>query len=634
MKIHNIFTNIVGRTQFVITLSDEEWHGCYKDVLDKLLNDLTGGEPFDYLAQIGHFVVHYLGNDAHVDEFYRRNWPPAPAGAKPDGGTINITGITDLDTLRLLKGIHNDEDAKAALEKLHTDLNAGGGKYRSQIRDERIANIEDYPYDKQIEIMLESPSAIYVPSEVLYITLNTNYYGEVKTKSSLGPLDDMITRRIEVDDQGRVTNPEDIWLSLHTGCVIYTRESGEERGIIIIAPTGTGKSTNCYGLVEAKPACKLVADDFGYVNLETLEIVYSERHFYMRTNIVENYPHLIPYLVNEPLENVEFCRESVKLIESFDTPEQMHDAVKRGLATNEEIQDLMREMNMSREDVEDVIRAQGRLTYRDYDRLVEEMCANPAARSVIDPCVMVGEEKFATTAVLTDIVLAKRDYDERFVIRQLDTAEMLDILTSQGNVYNYHQKETDPDGYPICFSRTTEIYYDPYLITVHVVRDPESGQEEIGELDRLRIAAWQHLGNKPDVRMVWFNTRLPAPQSQFALRKYMEGEVDEAHIIKGVDISDDLCQSLGLERLHKEPVSGRRELDLVGLYERSENGALREVEVVGFYRGSGDDRQLLEAVAFSKTGKGLAQVRSWSKGSVEEFLVANRHLNVRTLFSE
>jgi len=77
MKIHNVFTNIVGRTKFVVTLTGEQWRTQYKAVVDNLLDELTGGEPFEYLAQIGHFVVHYRGNDAHVDEFYRRNWPPA-----------------------------------------------------------------------------------------------------------------------------------------------------------------------------------------------------------------------------------------------------------------------------------------------------------------------------------------------------------------------------------------------------------------------------------------------------------------------------------------------------------------------------------------------------------------------------
>lgn len=634
MKIHNVFTNIVGRTQFVVELTGEEWRNTYRELIEKLLKQMTGGEPFEYLAQIGHFVIHYRGNDAHVDEFYRRNWPPAPAGARPHGSTVNLTGVTDVGTLRLLKGIHSDADAEAALARLHKDLNAGGGKYRKQIRDERIANIEDYPPEKQIEIMLSSPSAIYVPDEVLYITVNTNYYGEVKTKSSLGPLDDMITKQIRLDAAGNIANPGEIWLSLHAGCVIYTRDSGEERGAIIIAPTGTGKSTNCYGMVDAKPTCKLVADDFAYVNLETLETVYSERHFYMRTNIAENYPHLIPYLIHEPLENVEFCRESLQLIAAFETPEDMHDAVKRGLATDEEIKDLMRQTSMTREDIERIILAQGRITYRDYDRLVDEMCANPAARSLIDPCIMVGEEKFCTTTSLNEVILGKRDYDDRFIVRQLDTTEMMDILTSQGNVFNYLERENDADGYPICFSRTTEIYYDPYLISVHVVRDPATGKEEISDLDRLRIAAWRHLGDHPSIRMIWFNTRLPAAQSQFCLRKYMEGEVDEVHIIKGVEITDELCATLGLTKRPKEPVHGRRAMDLVGLYDTAADGSVREVEVLGFYKGTSEGRELLEAVAFSKAGRGLAQVRSWSQGTVDEFLAANKHLGVRTLLSE
>jgi hypothetical protein len=644
MKVHNVYTNIVGRTEFVVRITGEQWDTQYAPMIDKLLAETTDGKPFSYKAKIGHFCVEYRGNDPHVHEFYSINWPAAAETDVPTGTTANLSGIDDLDILRFLKGIHNEEEELAAVERLKDSLNKGGGKYRKMMRDERIAHIEDYEIDEQRRIMLLSPSAIYCPDRVVYVTINTNYYGEVKTKSSLGPLDDMITRGIVLNetadpDKPAVANPGDVWLSLHAGCVMYKRENGDQRGMVIIAPTGTGKSTNCYGMVDCKPSCQLLADDFAYVNLGSLEVIYSEDSFYMRTNIVENYPHLLPWLVHQPLENVDFSRETLRLLARFETPREMHEAIKHGLATEDLIQDMRHaQPGLSREDVEELLEAQGRVTFRDYDRLIDEMCANPAARSLINPRVMVGEEKFVTSGFLTDIVLGKRDYDDRYIVRQLSTDEAITIMTSQGNVFNYLEREVDEDRYPILYSRTTEIYYDPYLIDVHVLIDPEKGICEISDLDRRRIAAWRFLFDKPQIHPIWFNTRLPAAQSQFSLRKYMEGEIDEVRIIKGFEIGSELMDRLGgLYTGKKEHVRGRREIDLVGVYQAFENGdgvKPREVEVVGYYKGSGESAQLVEAVAFSKKGRGVSQIVAWSGGTVDEFLAANQRLGAESLFSD
>ncbi len=424
MQVHNMDTNIVGRTQFQVRCSAEEWDQTYWPLIQKLLGELSGGKPHEYKAQVGYFVIQFLGTDDHVAEFYHRNWPKADDDAPIDGYCINLVGVTDIDTLRVLKNCHSHEAEVAAVGKMIEMLNAAGGKYKKMFRDERIRHMDEKAksLEDQIHTMLASPSAIYCPERVTYCTINTNYYGESKTRATLGPLDDWITDRIELTPEGEVKEPGTIPLSLHAGCVIYRTNPGVDRGVIIIAPTGTGKSTNCYGLVDAKPECKLVADDFGYVNLESLEVIYSEDNFYMRTNIAENYPHLVPWLISQPLENVAFTRETRDLIERFNSPEAMHEAIKHGLATEDEIMDMMAASSLTRDEVEGIVAAQGRITYSDYDRLIEEMCYNPAARSIIDPRVMVGPEKFATRTTMTDVLLGKRDYDDAYVLRQLATA--------------------------------------------------------------------------------------------------------------------------------------------------------------------------------------------------------------------
>jgi len=105
-----------------------------------------------------------------------------------------------------------------------------------------------------------------------------------------------------------------------------------------------------------------------------------------------------------------------------------------------------------------------------------------------------------------------------------------------------------------------------------------------------------------------------------------------------VDIEDALRAKLGgLVKKNKERVKGRREIDFIGVYQNFQDDdamTLREVEVVGYFKGTGDSQQLVEAVAFSKKGRGLRQIVAWSEGTVEEFLQANKHLGAESLFSE
>ena len=114
--------------------------------------------------------------------------------------------------------------------------------------------------------------------------------------------------------------------------------------------------------------------------------------------------------------------------------------------------------------------------------------------------------------------------------------------------------------------------------------------------------------------MAWVNTRLPASQTQFCIRKYLEGGIDDIHLEKGAKADPALLKNLGLVRKAKPEIAGRRAVDLEGLFQ--ENG--REVELVSFSAGA----KRLEAVAFFKDGaeKSRIQIAAWSEGSPEAFL--------------
>ncbi len=573
IRIHNVMTNIVGRTKTERIVTGEVWKKEIQPALNILLKD-KGIKS--HRAQIGKWIVEYTGNDAHMHEFFVRNWKPAGAGPEPHVKSLVFTGVRDRKLMMQLLGFRSEEDVRRHLQSFLDEIKKNT-KYRASLRDEKLRNIESYPEKEQVEIALFAPATVYSSEQRTFVSLNTNYYGQLKSKSSLGPLEEFLITKARMEG-GRIANPEAVWISMHAGCVEYAEESGRKRGIVLIAPTGTGKSTQGYGLVEAKTANRLHSDDWVFVNAGTREVATSENHFYMRTNIAGIYPHLIPLLVDQPLENVPFTPDIIKLLEGFDSPQDIAAGLK-----------------------------DGRINEEQHQKIIDQMVENNSARSLIDTRLMVGS-KFVESTQLTDIFLMKRDYDTTMILKVLNEEEMAEVMTSSGNVYNYAYGKSDADGYGIPEKRTTEIYYNPYLCICEVDRE----KNLIGPLDQIRIEAYRTLVRHGGVAVAWINSRLAPNQSQFCIRRYLEGGIDEIQIAKGAKAGDALLRSLGLERRAKPAAEGRRPEDLTGFYDRSG----REVEIVCFYR----KQDLIEAAAFIKSGKAPKQLAGYSGGTVEDFL--------------
>ncbi len=551
MKIDNTLTNVVGRTKTERMVSREVWEREIVPLIQSLLkiNSKT------HKALIGKWIVELFGNDDHMHQFFVKNWRFASAQAEPQIRCYVVTGIRDKKSMMGLLGLKTDADLRAHRDGFLKALE--DKKFRNSLKDPKLNSVENYSDAEQIEIALFAPATVYCGETLSFLTLNTNYYGQLKSKSSLGPLEEYLIRKANCAVNGTITNPNDVWLSMHAGCNEYVTDKKEKRGIVIIAPTGTGKSTHGYGLVEAKKENRLHSDDWVFVNIGTREVIISENQFYMRTNIAEIYPHLIPLLVDQPLENVAFTPEIIKLLESFQSPEDLAKAIKDGRVSREQ-----------------------------YQKIVAQMIENNSSRSLIDPRLMVGD-KFVERTTMTDIFLMKRDYDSTMLVKRIDENQMIEIMTSKGNVFNYTYGKNDPDGYGIPQKATTEIYYNPYLPICEV--DREKGI--VGPLDKIRIEAYKTLARQKGVRLVWVNTRLPASQMQICLRKYLEEDHSLIEVKKG-DAGRALLEKLKLTARKKEALPGRRAMDLTGFY----NAEGREVEIVASYK---EDR-LVDAAAFPK----------------------------------
>lgn len=117
-------------------------------------------------------------------------------------------------------------------------------------------------------------SVLYEPTSKTAFYYNSDYYGWVKSLA-LAIAGDFLEDYLSIHVRG----------SVHGACIDFAG-----RGIVIIAPSKTGKTTLSYGLMQDKKA-KLITDDWFYVKLSDTDaqIHRSERNSYIQKDLAENW---------------------------------------------------------------------------------------------------------------------------------------------------------------------------------------------------------------------------------------------------------------------------------------------------------------------------------------------------------
>lgn len=310
------------------------------------------------------------------------------------------------------------------------------------------------PRDPQVTVYAlggvgDQPEAAYYSRKSSTIVFfNTAYYGQLKSWV-LGAV-------------GRVLAEEYGIHSIHGACV-----EKDGRGVLYIAPTGTGKSTSSYGLM-AFPRTRFHSDDWVYVRypyaagdgrrihpmrvrlrdgqelrgyrvfrwlerapvaaadasvvgldldnrevtvpLSTLDlsappVAYaytSEKVFYLRTNLVENFPLSAMEMLRSKMENV---------------PDVTPDFLRRHDGMLEELVDAIRAEGGA---VTDFFAAHSR---EEVKHLLARMIAFDNARAMLDISKVLPAARVFTNpmepAALGTVVLLRRNREDRTVVRSL-----------------------------------------------------------------------------------------------------------------------------------------------------------------------------------------------------------------------
>ncbi|MEM3653903.1 MAG: hypothetical protein QXD43_04340 [Candidatus Aenigmatarchaeota archaeon] len=145
------------------------------------------------------------------------------------------------------------------------------------------------------------PCLFYDLERKIALGVNTEYYGLAKSKSALGLATEILK------EKGKYP--------IHAASVSIEKNNNSF-GVAIIAPTGTGKTTQFHELLYNVRNSKVVGDDYLFVHFDEKEnkviAEQPENWLYMRTEIAQNHPTFIRSFESLPLENVVLKKENCR----------------------------------------------------------------------------------------------------------------------------------------------------------------------------------------------------------------------------------------------------------------------------------------------------------------------------------
>lgn len=136
------------------------------------------------------------------------------------------------------------------------------------------------------------PALFYNLKERRILIVNSEYYGAVKSAGALGLA-------------GVILQERDIH-PIHGACLGIPKNGGVE-GVVIIAPTGTGKTSQLHELLYNVPGTRVHSDDYVFVSFEDdgrIVASATENWLYIRSDMAEQHRTFVHLFHDLEIENV------------------------------------------------------------------------------------------------------------------------------------------------------------------------------------------------------------------------------------------------------------------------------------------------------------------------------------------
>lgn len=197
---------------------------------DELLDKIISRKLYDKKASIHGMCIELITDEKEFKESWEDNFRSMGDEVRPHGRVVAVNSPDEKD--------------------------------KNEIQKDFVSNSDEF-----------KNKAYYEPVSKTSFLLNCDYYGYVKS-FALAVAADFLEDYHSIHKR----------FSIHGSCIDF-----DGRGMVLIAPSGTGKTTHSFGLLLKKSA-SLVADDWIFVKLVPKPLAYaSEKNCYIRKDIGDDF---------------------------------------------------------------------------------------------------------------------------------------------------------------------------------------------------------------------------------------------------------------------------------------------------------------------------------------------------------
>jgi hypothetical protein len=397
-------------------LTAEEWRELAEPIIEKLA-DRAGSDLVRRSAQIGPCVIDYVGEDRATADLFAAHWPPAVSGSTCDFFIYGLVGD-------------------------------GADPMPGAVR---AADPERSEHAHATAVLAPSARRAWLPRRTSYDTLRAVCWFLVRHAAL----------------RAAASRKTPAWWPVEASCAEYQPVSGPARVIGLLGAPGEGKTVHAYGLARAKPANALVSDDLTIILPESAEARSAEARFWLSTELLRVYPHLVPLAATAASEGVVWEGEWQRERARWGSAAELRRAIAAGVYTESRCAELAR-----------------------------VLIGPPGAHWLASPEEWLEPSGWVPSARLTDVILVRHETGSPWLVRRTAPAELAAAWVGA----RAGLMQPAPHGSPA---------------------DEES-------LERRRLV---DLAGSHGILTGVVNTLLPPAQTQFCLRHYAEGRSDCVRLV-------------------------------------------------------------------------------------------------------
>ncbi|HUV13183.1 MAG TPA: hypothetical protein VMY18_06040 [Acidobacteriota bacterium] len=573
MDISTVSTNFSGLLPDVRVVTLNEWSDKYFKAVKALMPNI---EITEARGIAGQWIIHLKTNNAHIQDFFRKNFTHASLEPRPDLFCYAFTGIEDTLFLRAFHDARTEPAMEILIEKTLKDLSLQ--TYREGLGDSELQNFAKLSANDKETAALRKPTAMYVPELNLFVMVNVNCYQVLRSQGCFGVLKRYILSKVPTEEEDEAIDLSSFWFPLNASAVEVVHSDSQKYGMAFLSTDAALKASIAITLTEQIDDAKFISSELVYVNPGKKKMVPVEKNSYLPGSAIAKNLGLLPSVLSLGFENLKLDEKTAESLDDLDSSLFHLSAI------------------------EDVLPKEALASLR-------ESLPEKGVYGLFDPMDFWPQAKTSTSADLDVLFVTTSDHEDNRILTPISKEEAIELLTAKNNVQVYGGNDIG-GGHPEKLQSRTVPWFDDHLI------NPFRGSWK-WETEKQRVLMEELMSG--DLRLYLLNARIPFNQLGFCLLNNIIGDISSVEIKTAEETDRVLCAKLRLFRR----ISRKGGRDVLRLY--STDGT--EVNVLSFKKTSG----AIYYAALDPNPEDKNQVKSYSRGTVADFFKLHSETTAQTV---